>query len=111
MLYHDLKKSKQRMSLRKKEKEDYIEKWEQTILSKSQFCKQEGLKLSTFCSWFPKKQASSFVPVKLISAKPANKINNLLKITFPSGLSIEGIFELANIQSWLKEIQDAIKTI
>jgi len=54
------------------------------------------------------------VPVKLISAKPAkpaNKINNLLKITFPSGLSIEGIFELANIQSWLKEIQDAIKTI
>lgn len=92
-------------ALSKEEKEAYVKGWEEMSISKSQFCKQEGINLSTFCSWFPRPIKSSFLPLKVIpNASKDSHLSASLKITLPSGLSIEGVFELTTFRTWLKEL-------
>jgi hypothetical protein len=92
-------------ALSKEEKEAYVKRWQETSLSKSQFCKQESINLSTFYSWFPKPVKKSFLPIRIMpNVTKTNQVTASLKITLPSGLSIEGIFELTSLHSWLKEI-------
>jgi transposase len=92
-------------ALSKEEKEAYVKRWQETSLSKSQFCKQEGISLSTFYSWFPRSVKKSFLPIRITPnvTKPS-QLTATLKITLPSGLSIEGVFESISLRTWLKEI-------
>lgn len=83
------------------DKIQYIESWQQSGLNRSQFCRQEGLSIASFCNWVqrqipsvkrvskPSKPVSQtpWLPVKLIADQP--KVVGIIEVVLANGTCIK----------------------
>jgi len=73
--------------------EDQIRKWKESNLKQSEYCRQEGIKHSTFGYWLKelldpalkKEKNNKFIPVKMIKDVEPTNSNKLIKIKLLTG--------------------------
>ena len=75
------------------ERKAYITQWKQSQLTRSEFCRREGLCLKEFCYWVKKytneaqikaKSHSTFIPLKIKNSQEIQ--GGLIEIYLPNGL-------------------------
>jgi hypothetical protein len=71
--------------------QDQIEKWQESNLSQSAFCKQSGVKLSTFMYWrsvlspLENKKMPIFAPLKIIKNEITHEMDAKIEIKLITG--------------------------
>ena len=88
---------------KKAERLRHIENWRTSGLSRPAYSREQGLKYSTFLSWFKDDIAES-EPGKFVALAPAGNEGAVMTIIFPNGIRLEydGIVEQSLIQ-YLKD--------
>ena len=73
----------------REDKLHYYQRWKKSGLSRSAFCRREGLRIPTFCKWIKqfeknKKSEVSFIPLPIKEEKKVT--DQSVEIQFPNGL-------------------------
>lgn len=89
---HKLSHQRTRKRRTKEEIQKLIENWRISKLSQSEFCRQEGLCIQSFCGWVKQykvnskvKSPLSFVPMKISQCHQTGE-NQYIEIKFAKGL-------------------------
>ena len=116
--------AKKHSDIKKRTNEDkkvICEQWKVSGKSKSQFCRELGIPLPTFCAWCDKvwlptkKKNQHFSPLHLVN-KPVIKLEEkndltLIEISLPSQSVISFKLSIQNLVTFVREMCHAIATV
>lgn len=66
----------------------HVQAWRSSELSRADYCRQHGIKYSTFLTWF-KLEADISVPGKFVALPQNQETPGLITITFSNGIQVE----------------------
>ncbi len=103
------------------EKKVLYERWKESGLNKNKFCKQVGLRLSTFCSWCTRLEKTKVVsenalcPIKIKAEGPMVRRESeeevSIELKFPNQMAANVKIKGAQLGYFLKELADAGEVI
>lgn len=82
----------------------HVQAWRSSGLSRADYCRQRGIKYSTFLTWF-KLEAETAVPGKFIALPQSQEPSGMIAITFSNGIRLEYSGQLT--EKLLQYLQDA----
>ena len=87
-----------------KAKQDHVEAWQRSGLTKSAYCRAQGLNAKTFSRWCQLAQASAVPPAKLfpVEIEPAANLSASIILKLASGDVLE--LPVSSSASWLREL-------
>lgn len=102
---------KQNTYYSKEQRKKYIADWQASQLSRSEFCRQENLKLQTFCHWVktlvptqPTKEKLSFLPMSKVPVCAAEEIKLEIFLTHSVRCCVSGIKHSAMVSEIIREL-------
>jgi len=91
------------LRLTNKQRQAHIKVWQQSGLSRKQYCQKQNIGYSTFCKWIQNFQADKAQFIKLAQAN--NTTSSNLSIRLPNGIQID--LQSALTSSLLQLLQNA----
>lgn len=82
----------------------HVQAWRSSGLSRADYCRQHGIKYSTFLTWF-KLEADAYVPGKFVALPQSQAPSGVIAITFPNEIRVEYSGELT--ENLLQYLQNA----
>jgi hypothetical protein len=93
------------------EKVELCNRWKESGLNKSQFCKKHGLALPTFCEWcnrvWPrtKKQTSTLTPVRIVNKQEKKEEQQIVvELSLPNQAKVKMSLPLSSIGRLIQEL-------